>query len=324
MTSRYFLLAALCIFAAACAKKNDPPPPAPPDNKETVKVQFRLTGDILSFDTDLPFGRQAGNSPDWYGRALRDSTIFAVMVQKADSASWLPPLYASGMFSRADAIVLDLPVNLKVNIIVRAFRKGSGGGIFYTWKNGLPYFDAPLKATLNNRMDTLQRAMTDTVSWVRVTDPADSTKSFGEKVHPEVDFFRGSTTFVVLPSPVSQTLSLKRMSFGVKLSSPNFTTGKLLLELQGSHPQSVTPADINTRYFVFGSDLFKFMQQFTGHVAIKWQKPDGAIVSLGEKDIVFKRNVLTKIEVKISEDGRVNLDPVITETDWSGTETVVF
>ncbi len=321
MTSRYFLLAALCIIAAACAKKNDPPPPAPPDNKETVTVRFRLTGDILTLDTNLPFERRAGQT-DWYARALRDSTIFAVMVEKAD-APW-PRLYSSGMFSRADSVVLDLPVEQKVNIIVRAFRKGSGGGIFYTWKNGLPYFDAPFKATLNNRMDTLQRAMTDTVSWVRVTDPADSTKSFGEKVHPELDFFHGSTTLTVMPSPVSQTLSLKRMSFGVKLSSPNFTTGKLLLELQGSHPQSVTPADINTRYFVFGSDLFKFTQQFTGRVAIKWQKPNGAIVSLGEKDIVFKRNVLTKIEVKISEDGRVNLDPVITETDWSGTETVVF
>jgi len=57
---------------------------------------------------------------------------------------------------------------------------------------------------------------------------------------------------------------------------------------------------------------------------MKWEKPDGSIVPLGEKKIFFKRNVLTKISVTIPPPGSAALGPVISEMTWSGSETVNF
>lgn len=320
MKHTFILIAALGLFAASCKKNNgQPQQPDPSANSSTVQVRLRLSGDILSADSPLPNGRQAGPGSNTEARMLRDSTIYAVMVRKGN-ANWGDP-FTSGMFTKPDSIILDLPVDQTVTVIVRAFRKGSGGGIHYIWQNGKPYFEYPVHAALTNKMDSTQKKMIDTVSWLKITSTLDSAITFGEKDNPETDLFYGKTTFLISAAPISQSLELKRHAFGVQLAATGFTTGKLRLEIDGSHPKSVTPADINSKYFVFASDLFKFQQQFARNVTIKWEKPDGNIVIVGQKAITFKRNILTKIQVAVS--GNINLDPVITDTEW-GTETVVF
>lgn len=145
-----------------------------------------------------------------------------------------------------------------------------------------------------------------------------------ETVRYELDVFRGTASFTVVPEPVSISVNMKRQSFGVQLSSPNFTEGKLTLEIPDAQTKSVTPADIHSKFFVFAADVFKFVNEFDSNVKVKWEKPDGTIVLQGEKTIRFKRNVLTKIQVTISGSSRTDLNPVITETDWESTETVDF
>lgn len=308
----FFFLAAICITTVACKKnKTKPTPPEPPvEEPGFVQLRLRLTGDLLTSEGPLPYGRQ-----------YADSTIYCVIVSRVAR-----PFgdYASGIFDDAGDISLELPVAEKFRISVRAFKKGTGGGLFYTWENGSPYFDYPFSAPLSNKMDTAYRSMQDTVSWVQVTDPADTTKYIGGLSYPELDVFHGADTVTVMPEPVSIAINMRRLSFGVQLSSPNFTAGKLIVELPNAATKSVTPSDIDSKYFVFATDYFRKAEGFDQNVKVKWEKPDGTIIPQGEKTITFKRNVLTKIQVTISDSGRTILNPIITETDWSNTETVDF
>ncbi len=312
MRCLFFFLAAICITAVACKKsKTKPTPPEPPvEEPGFVQLRLRLTGELLTSEGPLPNGRQ-----------YTDSTIYNVIVNRTATPF---TVYAGGMFDDAGAISLELPVAEKFDISVRAFKKGTGGGLYYIWQNGLPYFDYPLQAHLSNKIDTTYRSTEDTVSWLQVMDPADTTKYVGRKDYPELDVFRGTATITVMPEPVSVSINMKRLSFGVQLGSPNFTGGKLILELPGAETKSVTPADIDSKYFIFASDLFKRSGEFSRNVKVNWEKPDGTIVPQGEKLITFKRNVLTKIQVTVSDSGRTTLNPIITETDWSNTETVDF
>jgi hypothetical protein len=314
MRNLFFLLAAICITAAACKKDGEKPvPPEPPDGKPGfVQLRLRLDGELLTSEGPLPYGRQ-----------FRDSTLYSVIVHRDSTPSYM--VYAGGMFSHAGAISLELPVGQKFNISVRAFKKGTGGGLFYTWQNGLPYFNH-FYAFLNNKLDTANHFVRDTLNWLRVTNPADSTKFFQERSFPEVDVFHGTASINVTPEPVSLRIYMKRLSFGVQLSSPNFTEGKLILEIPDAQTKSVTPADINSKHFLFATDFFKSGEWFEWPVKVKWEKPDGTIVPQGVKIIRFKRNVLTKLHVIISNGGRTDLEPVIIipETDWETTETVDF
>ena len=308
----FFFLTAICITTVACKKnKTKPTPPEPPvEEPGFVQLRLRLTGELLTSEGPLPNGRR-----------YADSTIYNVIVYRTATPF---SVYAGGMFDKAGAISLDLPVAEQFNISVRAFKKGTGGGLFYTWQNGLPYFDHHFGAPLNNKMDTAYRSMVDTLSWLDVTAPADTTQYIGRKDVPELDVFRGTATVTVMPEPVSVAINMRRLSFGVQLSSPNFTAGRLILELHAAETKSVTPADIDSEYFIFASDIFKLNGEFSWPVKVIWEKPDGTLVPQGEKTITFKRNVLTTIQVTISDSGRTSLNPIITETDWSNTETVDF
>lgn len=321
-----FLLASTCIIAVSCKKNKDKPqPPAPPETGETVRVRLNLAGDLQLSESALPWERRAGNMNE-YAKTLRDSTIYAVIVNKHGEQPWTGR-YSSGLFNRLDSVVLDLPLEVKVDIIVRAFKKGSGGGLFYTWRNGMQYFDLPMGTELTNKMDTLHRtttAMVDTVSWMKVTDPLDTLQYIGGKDFPELDVYYGKVTYTALPAPTSIQLKMKRICFGLQLSSNNFTAGKLIAEIPYAQAATVTPANINTKHFIYASDFFKTDSAFSLPVTVKWEKPGGSVVTLGEKTIQFKRNVLTKIQVVVSDSGKTQLELVITETDWGGTEFINF
>lgn len=322
MKSILLLLACSCAIAIVSCKKNkqNPPPQPPPVTNETVRVRLRLTGDILTSETTLPNGRKAGTASD-YAKTLKDSTLYAVIVKKNNVT------FSSGLFNRLDSISVEIPAEGQITIIATAIKRGTGAGVFYTLVNGKQVFDWPFKTTLNNRMDTsvLGRRMQDTLS-MQMVNPLDTTKSLDWKTYPEIDAYRGATTFAAIGAPPVLSLNMKRLAFGMQFSSPNFTTGKLIAEfpLLDMQSISVTPANINTQYHIYSTDFFKFTDSLSWgiNVQMKWEKPDGSFVPLGGKLIKFKRNVLTKIQVNIVNTGKIDLDPVITETNWSNTEII--
>jgi hypothetical protein len=88
----------------------------------------------------------------------------------------------------------------------------------------------------------------------------------------------------------------------------------------------ITPGDTVNQY-LYTAEEFKQRDSLLNDavtVKMKWEKPDGSIVALGQKKVYFKRNILTKITVTIPPSGSAAFTPEISETTWSGSETVGF
>ncbi|QEH42232.1 hypothetical protein [Chitinophaga sp. XS-30] len=327
MRSTLLLLTLSFTLAISCNKKDKetPDPLEPPASGETVRTRLRLTGDILATESPLPNGRLV-NDVEGYARELRDSTLYSVLLQEHTSWGYWQTT-SCGLFNNRDSLAIDLPVEGEFRIIVQVYKRGTGPGLYYTWKNGAQYFDEPINNTLDNRMNNGNKTR-DTMWGFRLFDPLDSANYLGLVGYGEADGYRGETTVTATGTPSIISLDMKRMSFGVQFSAANFTSGKLHASSGngGIHPKSVTPENIDDQHFIFLANEFATQDSTYGplNVKITWEKPDGSMVPIGEKSITFKRNVLTKIQVTIPNTGRSIIDPVITETEWSGTETVEF
>ncbi|GEP97426.1 hypothetical protein CCY01nite_36860 [Chitinophaga cymbidii] len=226
--------------------------------------------------------------------------------------------------------MVDLPEG-EYDISVIAFKRGSGPGLYYEWKDGVPYYGEPINSSLTNSMYGPNRIqMRDSLYSMQLFDPQDSTKSLPLKFIAEVDGYHGRKVVAVNGTPSVVTLEMKRMAFGVQLSADNFTEGKLHAEFIGNGamlPKTVTPENMGG-HFIY--TLHSFIGQEDTYsrllnVRITWEKADGTMVPLGEKPVYFKRNILTTIHVTIPgpDEGTI-LDPVIIESEWVKIETEEF
>lgn len=332
MRSTLLLLTLSFTLAVSCKNKDKttPNPPEPPTTGETVRARIRLSGDILSSESPLPNGKKVDNSTQ-YAKELRDSTLYGIMVKTGAN---LNTTISRGLFNNTDSIIVDLPVGGEYKIIAYAYKRGTGTGLHYGWQVDGQYFDWPIYSVLRNRMDTSgpivshYNTIMDTLARFQLFDPIDSTKTIPAREYSEIDAYRGEVTVTTTGAPAIVTVNMKRMSFGIKFSAANFTEGKLHAGFSGGYMavQSVTPENIDEKYFIYTSNDFKYGDtlRWPVNVVMSWEKPDGSTVPLGEKKITFKRNVLTTVHVTVSDTGRTQLIPIITETDWAGTETVDF
>lgn len=307
-------------FAVSCTKKYDPPPP---ENPGAISVRLQLSGDFTVTETGLPTGRKA-SSGTAYTKTLRDSTVYAVIVYRPNGGFYYD-IFSSGLFNQRDSITLLLPKTGTAKISAFALKRGSSEGLFYTMQNGLQAFPYPLQTVMNNQMDSLHRSLQtrqwDTLSSLQVVDPANMAQPLPFADLPELDAYHGSTIFSVTNMAPTLTLPMRRLAFGLKLEAVNFTSGKLVIEFPqqyGPPAKTVTPADINTTQFIHSSDYFKYAdnpQQHGMTVRIRWVKTDGSSVTLGEKVIMVKRNILTKLQVTIPGPGKTSAPAGITVTD---------
>ncbi|WP_217605264.1 hypothetical protein [Chitinophaga sp. GbtcB8] len=336
MKVRLFLLASIAIVAFSCKKSTENAAAAtPPPGDNVVEVLLKLTGDITT--SESPLGRKVPANAN-NARTLRDSTIYWVIVRKDNKSIY------GGLFNQADSIRLKLPVTGMITVQAAAYKKGSGEGLFYYWQNGQQNYGSFLgngnaagqlnSAVLTNKMDTIRYVFgytirVDTVRNIRLfkTETDSTWNDVIATLHTEADAYVGETTFAAAATPTVVTLPMKRYAFGVQYSAANFNSGRLIADFSGAMPtRYLTPGDTVNQYLYSAQEFFQRDSLLNDAVTVKmkWEKPDGDVVPLGEKKIFFKRNVLTKISVTIPPPGSAALGPVISEMTWSGSETVNF
>ncbi|MFD2886645.1 hypothetical protein [Chitinophaga cymbidii] len=292
------LLAITC--SVSCRKAKDAAPAA---GTPFSTIRLRLTGDMLIAESPLPHGRWAGNISG-NARELRDSTLYAVMVYSGTPYSHT---VTRGLFNNPDSIVLDLPASGQFTITVIAVKRGTGTGIYYTWKDDIQYYGSPFYSTITNRMDASPgHPMTDSMYYFAF-DPEDSTRHLPQSGTPEIDAYKGDTAIDASLLPASITLALRRKAFGMRFSATGFSTGKLVAEFSNTSlpPKIFTPENIGSKDFIHSYD-FGNHGWFSLPVKISWIKPAGDTVVLNEKSVLFKRNVLRHIHITIPETGRTS------------------
>jgi hypothetical protein len=176
--------------------------------------------------------------------------------------------------------------------------------------------------------------MLDSVAGTRTVNPLDTANSLWPVSYPEIEYFQGDTNFVGSTTPAPISINIKRRSFGIQFSATNFTSGKLLAQFSWNSwdftttPRlteiAVTPADISQYHIIAADDFRTADTTWPIYVRIYRVRPDNTLIHLGDKQISFKRNVLTKIHLTLTNEGRTSIAPQITETDWSGNEIINF
>jgi hypothetical protein len=322
MKARVLLLTVVVATVFSCKKSNDSQSVIPPpQNGRTVEVKLELTGDIEI--SESPLGRKVPGMLS--ARTLNDSTLYIVEVAGITSCY-------KGAFNRPDSITLKIPATTAsgyVKIAVVAVRRGSGPGLYYTWDAfGQQYFPHPVKIALTNRIDTstgTYRLGIDTLNYLPVFDRTDTTM-YTKTLISEVDAYSGTQGYRLDTVPRVVKISMRRSAFGIKYNVTNFTSGRLIADFAGSMPtRYFTPADIAAQQFIYTSDNLRWTDNSVVQVQVtlKWEKPDGTIITLGQKAIWFGRNILTTLNVTIPSNGPV-VSPVPTDTTFTGNETINF
>lgn len=324
MKAKLFLLACALATIFSCKKGNDNEavnPPAVPSGPMR-EVLLNLAGDITV--NESPLGRKTnGIAAD--ARTLNDSTLYIIEVGTGYSSIF------KGLFNRPDSIVVRIPANLSVTFAAAAIKRGSGPGLYYTWSTSFrQFFPYPIDASLTNRMDTSYgyfRGAIDTLSDLPVFNTTDTTQ-ISRTLHSELDSYTGQISYGAGAAPGLITIPMRRVVFGVRYNVTNFSSGKLIADFSGLMPvKYLTPSEAAYQHFIYTADELRWNDSLYYSkvpVNLKWQKPDGSIVTLGQKTIGFRRNVLTTLNVTIPAGGGTEVNPIPTDTSFTGSDNVNF
>jgi len=323
----FILICGLAIATLYSCKKSQDAVSTSPAPVETVKLQFQL-GNISTVETPIG-GRKASDNVS--ARDLYDSTIYGIDVRYT---GYLP--YAQGLFNKAGFVTLEVPKNSTFIINVGAIKKGTGGGLYWKDTTGnYQYFYQPFKRRLMNEMEYSDKVAN--TPWqlypifmigvynmsVRANAISNEEEVF---YYSELDTHFGSTTINVGDTAMTVNLPLKRVSFGLQYRATNFNEGTLIAEYGGvMKPQSFKPSDISNSMHIYTANAYRFTEDLGDeklHLTLKWQKADGSIVLVGQKDLSPKRNSLTTIKVAVPE--KTGIKPLIelSDTTFSGNEDI--
>jgi hypothetical protein len=321
MKIRILLAAAIIGTIVSCQKSNnnDPETPNPPASEiRTVKLKFG--GDILI--TDSPLGKIKAD--DLQGaKTFADSTVYAISIHQNGKAIY------SGLYSRTDSIMLKIPNSGNIDVHAITFRKATGPGIFcyedagdfrYPWLGPVWY----------NRMDTVYGNLyynIDSINFVNLFDDAGVNVNPDPTRNSEIDTYVGRTSFAASQTPAEITLSMRRIVFGIRYNISNFNSGRLIADFSNLMPTKyITPASNLSKQYLYTANDLQWSDSLNVHpvnLSLKWEKPDGSTVLIGQKQISFKRNVLANINVTIPNQS-TGIPSMPIDTNWQRTDNINF
>ena len=298
------MFAAICF--AACGGDENSIPGVTPDEPNTTPKEFLVSlgfsGEITSIE-ESPLSRAAIN--DLYGIQVYSSPT--------SSDNYKP--YAYGLFDSKDGMVIKLLEGYKYKFVSSMVVDGKQKISSYESSYDHPFKRSGLSTKLENKfnydsgkeMGYLDDGYTNLLGL------------FGNFDHPNIMRYYGEATDYVPTANGSVSINMKKVVFGAKFITEGFTEGTLYIKLK----------DAPTLQLVFPQteveDIFTFENKYpSGNrwtadtytenilVSISWQKNDGAIVPLINKEVTFKRNIKTTITVKVN-DSSVNQGLNITE-----------
>lgn len=234
-----------------------------------------------------------------------------------------------GVYNRVDSIVLKVPASGNITVNATAFKKGSGGGLYgyYIPNDSSFYYFRPLYSTVTNRIDTGDGSsyIADSLRYIPVFDVTNSSYQTST-LHTEIDTYYGESSFTAANVPQVVNIKMRRIVFGIRYNAANFTSGRLIADFGGTMPtRYIMPSDTYRQFTYTAAELALNDSLYWNPVSMKmkWEKPDGSVVTLGQRTIVFKRNVLTTINVTIPSGSPV-VPPISIDTTWKDNASVSF
>lgn len=315
MKLNYLFIAGFLCAGVACTKSTDTAS-EPGGYKE---VRLTLAGDMTV--SNSPLGRLATSSVA--AKTFADSTIYAVVIRKDGT-----PVYY-GFYNRADSMTLKIPNSGNIGVEALVIRKGTGPGMYgYNNMPGVVIYPW-LGNLINNRMDTVLNRLYYNIDSLYKYNMFNDDGSLNDKptINSEADSYVGKINFASAQTPAQITLSMRRVVFGIRYNVSNFNSGRLIADFANLMSTRTFDTGYNfSKQFVYtANDLQQADSTFLRPVnlTLKWQKPDGTIAVIGQKTIVFYRNVLTDIHVTIPNQN-TGAPAMPIDTNWQRTASINF
>lgn len=311
MKNLLFLLCMIALsWACSSSSEGEPEPePIPGEPKEYI-VSLGLTGEIDIEESPLS---KAGNN-DLYGIQVYSKTY------KTD---YKP--YAHGLFN--DRALLK--IKLKSNEIYKFIVSMVPDGVRTIWYNmeGYchPFYVNGKEYKLNNvfeynelHFDGLDKGS----AAIYINSPILFDVPNIERYYGEISEYTPMENNVV-------SINMKRVCFGAKFIADGLTEGKLHITLKGAPDLIISHGSDNEikAIFTFGhrhpnaqSWLLDDYSEIIP-LSVSWEKNSGVVIDLINKDITFKRNILTTINIKVKDIPIENIDNSVGITHETGEMT---
>lgn len=280
--------------------ENDEVNPEEPDVNGEPKeymVSLGMTGEIEVSESPL------------LGRASSDDLYGVQVYYKTETTDYIP--YAYGLFDDKSGMNVKLLEGYKyrfsATMIVNGKNKLSHSGNIYN----LPFFlqQSAESIKLLNKF-TYDQGNVSCIHWGNSSLAYQSSSKIFSI--PNTDRYYGETKDY---SPIENgnvSINMKRVVFGTKFIADGLNEGKLIIRLKEAPELYIENGTTEVEeIFTFKNanidilDWTKDDYTETIPLSISWEKADGAIVPLINKDITFKRKTLSTITIKV-KDSSVN------------------
>jgi len=268
-----------------------------PAEAESYQVRIGFSGEITSI-TESPLSRADG-AKDWY--------VFQVYSSPENEDNYT--YYAYGLFDSKDDMVISLKGGYKyrfdVDMIVGASEKVRG----YSLPDNVYYSNTIPNNFIISASDGISYMHLGRIKW-------ESFEGFGafDYSRPNVDRFFGKAVDYIPKENGTISINMKRVAFGAKFVAKDFKEGTLWISIDGASTLTLEATDGNEIQDIFS---FYYLAASPGSsrkyayenddytetipVSIDWIKADGTRELVANKDIDFKRNMLTTVEFTVAE-----------------------
>jgi hypothetical protein len=290
---RFITMALIAMFMASCSNEEIATPEQEP---EYVTVNLGVTGEYLDL-SDSPLATRTTTTTDTYG-----INVYTVTGSGTER-------YACGLFTSLENVNIKLLKNQKYKFQVGIYVSdevtlGTGGG---TWDG--KYFSANRRATIDDSF--------------KYGDYFLENEGVTFRGGQEYDYFYGELTDYTPADNGSVEIGTKRTVYGAHLIAEGLSEGSLNITARssigsnGGFYVNLTEAvpeyngiycfgDVRSAWFGSAGPVQPVNYYTTKQLTISWTKDDGSETPLGTFDVTFKRNVKTKIRIKVTDTGVQN------------------
>lgn len=289
-----FLLMGMCVFLS-CSKETPIIEEAAAPKEFIVSLGF--SGEITQI-SESPLTKAAENN-DLYG-------IQVYSMQIENGTQYQP--YAYGLFDDKSFITVKLLEGYKYKFVstmvvdgknkIGSLGEGYDRPFYFFSRTGGPliYSIVPL---------TNSFTYTSTECMEGLSRGYSNVKSSGSYDRPNTDRFYGENEGYIPVEDGRVSINMKRAVFGVKVVVEGLTEGKITIELSSAPEMHIDfPETEAQQIFTFSgvsgcwaNDDYSETVTFSAG----WSKANGETVPIDSRDIPFKRNKLTTIQIKINE-----------------------
>lgn len=291
---KVLLAVSLALVFASCGKDENLANPTEPVNPVAPKeyiVNLGFSGEITKIE-ESPLGRSVGS--DLYG-----IQIYSMPTKGSEYKA-----YAYGLFDDKTKMTIKLMEGYKYKFVSTMVVNGKNIIQTSISDNNLPSYYFPF--TKNMATETATEignsfVYTSSLFFDGLNQGTTYLKGaiYGR---PNADRYYGEVVDYTPTEGGNVSINMRRVAFGAKFITEGLTGGKIKITL-GEAPNIyiVHPdAEVQDIFTLSNAEAIGDYTE-TIPVSVSWEKEDGAIVPLVDQDIVFKRNKLTTITIKVKD-----------------------